>query len=397
MSVYRGAVAEVALAWPHRLRAVPAGEVALAGVVGLLCQLDVWAPLSFVGRQSHRPLLSVVFLVVCAALLWRRRAPLVVLAFVFATLSLLYLAVAAPEALGTFLPPLVAVYALGRYGETRSLLLAVPLVLAGTALHEIRDPQFTLTGPTIFFWALLAAAWPVGHAFRLREQAVDRLSRQAEELEQRRQAEARAAAAAERARIARELHDVVGHGLSVLVLQLVATLGLLENGDQTGVSERLQATERSARETLAEMRRLLDLLDEDRNASLAPQPGLGDLTRLVEETQAAGVDTELVVDGEQIELPAGLQLAAYRIVQEALTNVIKHARPARAQVRVTYRPDHLSVEVVDEGQTLPASLDGGRGLAGMRERVALYNGELAVGPLPGAGFAVQARFPLHEN
>jgi signal transduction histidine kinase len=320
-----------------------------------------------------------------------------VLAFVITTLSLLYLAVGAPEALGTFLPPLVAIYALGRYGETRSLLLAVPLVLIGTALHEVKDPQFTLSGPAIFFWALLAAAWPVGHAFRLREQAVDRLSRQAEELEQRRQAEARAAAAAERARIARELHDVVGHGLSVLVLQLVATLGLLENGDQSGVGERLRATERSARETLAEMRRLLDLLDEDRDASLAPQPGLGDLQRLVEETQAAGVETELVVDGEQIELPAGVQLAAYRIVQEALTNVIKHARPARAQVRVAYRPEHLTVEVVDEGNTPPASLNGGRGLAGMRERVALYNGELDVGPVAGGGCAVRARFPLLET
>src|SRR5207302_1460805 len=153
---------------------------------------------------------------------------------------LLYLAVGAPEALGTFLPPLVALYSVGRYGDGRSLVLAGPLALLGTALHDLKDPQFQLSGPVLFFWALLAAAWPLGRAFRRREQAVEDLRRE-------REAEARAAVTAERARIARELHDVVGHGVSVLVLQLVAALGLLEKGDPAGVRDRLLATERSAR------------------------------------------------------------------------------------------------------------------------------------------------------
>ena len=384
---------ELAFAVPRRLRALPIGDVVLAGAVALLSELDVWAPLSFVGRQTHRPLLSLVFFAVSASLAWRRLAPLAVLAFGFTALSLLYLGVGAPEALGTFLPPLVAVYSVGRFGEPRDLIVAAPLVLIGTALHEVEDPQFTLSGPAIFFWALLAAAWPAGRAFRLREQAVEGLSRRAEELERRRHAEARAAAGAERARIARELHDVVGHGLSVLVLQLVAARGLLENGG-VAAGERLEATERTARETLAEMRRLLGLLEEDREASLAPQPGVRDLERLVGETRAAGVEVALMVEGKQVDLPAGLELAAYRVVQEALTNVIKHARPARALVCVSYRSDELVVKIADEGTDPPAVLDAGRGIAGMRERVVLYNGELEVGRDADGGFAVRARFPI---
>ena len=304
-----------------------------------MSELDVWAPLSFVGRQAHRPALSIVFLAGSLALVWRRRAPLAVLAFVYTSGSLLYLAVGAPEALGTFLPPLVALYSVGRYSEARSLVLAGPLALIGTALHDLKDPQFRLSGPAIFFWAILAAAWPLGRAFRQRERAVEALSRQADELQGEREAEARAAVAAERARIARELHDVVGHGVSIVVLQLVAALGMLDSGDLTAARQRLLATERSSRQTLAEMRRLLGLLDEDDAASLAPQPGLAELERLVADTRTAGVEVELVVSGERVELPAGLELAAYRVAQEALTNVIKHAQPATAHVRLSYSPE----------------------------------------------------------
>jgi signal transduction histidine kinase len=362
----------------------------------LVSQLDIWAPPSFVGNQGHRPVLSVVFLAGSLALVWGRRAPLVVLAFIFTLYSLLYLAVGAPEALGSFLPPLVALYCVGRYSEARSLVLAAPLVLIGTALHDLEDPQFKLSGPAIFFWALLAAAWPLGRAFRQRELAVEALSQQAEVLQRERDEEARAAVAAERARIARELHDVVGHGVSVIVLQLVAALGMLDKGDHGVARQRLLATERSARQTLAEMRRLLGLLDEDDAASLVPQPGLADLDRLVADTRTAGVPVELIVVGERVELPAGLELAAYRVAQEALTNVTKHAQPARAHVRLSYSPSELVVEVVDDGARTPGSLGRGRGIAGMRERVALYTGELTVGERPAGGFAVRARFPIED-
>jgi signal transduction histidine kinase len=366
---------------PLRQMSLPSVDILLAAILAALALMDVWAPPSFVTPMHHRALLSLVFVASSVALFWRRRAPLVVLAFVFTILSLLYLAIGAPEALGTFLPPLAAIYAVGRYSEPRSLILAAPVILLGTAMHEVLDPQFTLSGPAIFFWALLAAAWPVGHAFRRRALALQQLQRTRT-----------ADIAAERSRIARELHDVVGHGISVVVLQLVAALGMLDAHDSHAARQRLLATERSARETLAEMRRLLGLLDEE-EAALAPQPNLAELERLVTETREAGVPVELEVQGDISELPAGLELAAFRIVQEALTNVIKHAQPARAHVRIEHASGQLVVEVVDEGEAPPALVEG-RGIAGIRERVALYDGTVTIGPGLGSGFSVRASFPV---
>jgi signal transduction histidine kinase len=376
---------ELVLPWPRRVASLPSFDAALPALIAGLSLIDVWVPLSFVTPERHRPVLSVVFVAMSLALVWRRRAPLVVLAFVFTSGSLLYLAIGAPEALGTFLPPLAAVYAVGRYAEPRALVLAAPVALLGTAMHEVQDPNFTLSGPALFFWALLAAAWPVGHAFRRRAIAV-------EELQRVRQADV----AAERTRIARELHDVVGHGISIVVLQVVAALGMLESGDHESARRRLLATEGSARETLAEMRRLLELLDE-RDAPLAPQPGLRDVGRLVADAREVGVDADLEVTGDPVELPPGLELAAYRVVQEALTNVIKHARPPRALVRVAYGAHELAVEVLDEGRFAAGPVAGGRGLAGMQERVALYEGALRVGPRADHGFFVSASFPLPSS
>jgi signal transduction histidine kinase len=382
---------------PSRAVRWPLGDVVLAASVAVVCQLDVWAPLSFVTREAHRLALSLVFLASSVALLWRRRAPVAVLAFVYTISSLLYLAVGAPEALGTFLPQLIAVYSVGRYGDARNLVVVVPVVLLGTALHELTDPHFKLAGPAVFYWVLLAAAWPVGHAFRQREHAVQALSERADRLQRRRDAEARAAVAAERARIARELHDVVGHGVSVVILQVVAALGLLDKGEPSVARQRLLATERSARQALAELRRLLGLLDEDVDASLAPQPGLGELEHLVAETQAAGVEVRFAVCGERLELPAGLELAVYRVAQEALTNVIKHAQPASAHLRLSYEPHDVVIEITDDGRQPVSSSNSARGIAGMRERVALYGGELTVGPRPAGGFEVRARFPIEDT
>ncbi|MBV9803774.1 MAG: hypothetical protein JO130_11305, partial [Solirubrobacterales bacterium] len=322
----------------------PRGDTVLAAAVAGVCQLDVWNTPGFVPREGDRLALSLVFLASSVALLWRRRAPLAVLALVYTVSPLLYLAVGAPEALGTLLPQLVAVYSVGRYSDVRSLVLAAPLVLLGTAIHELKDPHFALNGPTIFYWALLAAAWPVGHAFRQREQTLWALSEQADELQRRQDAEARVAVMAERARIARELHDVVGHGVSVVVLQVVAALGLLEKGELNLATQRLLTTERSAREALAEMRRLLGLLDENDDASLVPQPGLSELGDLVAQTRAAGLAVELTVRGQPMELPAGLELAVYRVVQESLTNVMKHAQPASAHVLLSYERNDVVIE-----------------------------------------------------
>ena len=200
----------------------------------------------------------------------------------------------------------------------------------------------------------------------------------AESLERDREQRARAAVAAERARIARELHDIVGHAVSLVVLQAVAGLGLLDKDETTQVRTRLTTIEATARQTLAEMRRLLELLDdaEDGEEMLRPTPGLGRLQELSGQLQPSGLPVELVISGDLAGLPPGLDLTAYRIVQEALTNTIKHACPARATVTVSRTDDLLDIQVTDDGCGGTVLDRGGRGLPGMRQRARLYGGEL---------------------
>lgn len=179
----------------------------------------------------------------------------------------------------------------------------------------------------------------------------------------------------------------------MIVLQLVAALSLLEDAEGDPLRSRLLSIERSARDALAEMRRLLDLLDDGATADLAPQPGLAQLERLVEDTRAAGAEVDLAISGERADLPAGVDLATFRILQESLTNVLKHARPPKAAVAVDYRTDAVIVQVIDQGSTDTEANSSGRGLAGMRERVALYGGDLEAGHRQDGGFRVRARLP----
>lgn len=378
-----------AVSLPVGIRRVRLRRLVLPLVLAAWVQADVWAqrPFALGHMVGPRPLVSVLYAVTSLALLWRERAPLKVLVFVVVADSAEYLAFGAPEGLGSFLPLLVAFYAAGRYAPPGRVVFAAPLTLLGIGIHELTDPTFSYGGSESFFWLVLACAWPLGYAFRRR--AVE-----AEALVGERDESARAAVAAERARIARELHDVVGHGLSVIVLQLVAALTVHERGDPGAVRERLLGLERTARDALAEMRRLLDLVDEGGAAGLEPQPGLGELERLVADTRAAGALLEVTIEGEPRQLPAGVDLAAFRILQESLTNVLKHARPPRARVCVAYAADGILVEVVDEGDALGGGNLPGRGLTGMRERVALYGGELEAGPRREGGYRVRARLPL---
>jgi signal transduction histidine kinase len=211
--------------------------------------------------------------------------------------------------------------------------------------------------------------------------------------------QAERAVADERARMARELHDIVSHNLSVVVLQAAGAQAA--GGTDTGPT--LQKIERSGRQALVEMRRLLGVLRQpDEPAAgpeLSPQPGLAELAALAEGVRAAGLPVVLVIDGDPDGLPAAVDISAYRIVQEALTNVLKHAGRASAQVSVRCGADEVFIEVTDDGAgPQPAGpAGGGHGLAGMRERVALFGGELAAGPEPGGGFAVRARLPLGEQ
>lgn len=201
--------------------------------------------------------------------------------------------------------------------------------------------------------------------------------------------------AAERARVARELHDVVAHAVSVVVVQSQAGQRLVGIDDER-TRQSLEAIEETARTALREMRRLLAMLRETDDASLAPQPGLAQLDTLAAQVREAGLLVEVAIGGEPLPLPAGLDLAAYRFVQEGLTNTLKHANAACARVAISYRTGGLELEVSDDGTGLHGNRngDGGQGLIGLRERVALYGGDLESGPRPGGGWLVRARLPL---
>ncbi|HXU22688.1 MAG TPA: histidine kinase, partial [Tepidiformaceae bacterium] len=227
---------------------------------------------------------------------------------------------------------------------------------------------------------------------RMLEDRADRLEREREE-------KARAAVAEERARIAREMHDVVAHNISVMVVQAGAARRVVQS-DSLSATDALLTIEKTGRQTLQEMRRLLGVLRTgDDGLALAPQPGLGELASLLEQLRKAGVPVELREEGEPRQLPAGHDLVAYRVVQEGLTNVLKHAGKANVQVTVRFRGDALDLEVIDDSKGAPADAErnGGHGLFGMRERLALYGGTLQTGPVAGAaGFALRATLPIES-
>jgi signal transduction histidine kinase len=252
-----------------------------------------------------------------------------------------------------------------------------------------------LLGGTWYLAGEILVFWLAGMFVRGRRQAAALATRNAAL-----QRQAEQAVAAERARIGRELHDIVAHHLSVVVLQAAGARASGQASDRT-----LEKIENSGRQALTEMRRLLGMLREpDEEPALTPQPGLGQLAALAESVRAAGLPVHLVVNGRGAALPPAVDVSAYRIVQEALTNVLKHAGSAHAEVSIGYVDDSVTIEVTDDGLGLEAAdmvwaeaAQGGRGLAGMRERVALFGGDLRAGPRPDGGFAVRARLPVDDG
>jgi signal transduction histidine kinase len=280
------------------------------------------------------------------------------------------------------LPAALAVYTVAahcprsesiRAGGLAILLLFIPL------------PGFVEWGPPV----PEIAGWLLGDNLRTRRAYLRELEARAERLEREQDESARRAAAEEQARIARELHDVLAHNVSVMVVQAAAANDVFETQPQRA-REALRDIERTGRSALTELRRLLGRV---RQTDFAPQPGLSELDALVEGVRAAGLPVSLRVEGEVDDLPAGLDLSAYRIVQEALTNAIKHAGASAAEVRVRRTADEVELEVVDDGAG-PSGNGRGQGLIGMRERASLLGGEVEAGPKPGGGFRVRAKLPL---
>ena len=259
-----------------------------------------------------------------------------------------------------------------------------------------------LHGPSGLLWGgiLVGGAALAGFALRDRRRHVSQLAELAHQLELARDENARAAVAGERARIARELHDVVAHSVSVMVVQAGAAEEVL-GADPVKAREPLRSVQDTGRQALVELRRLLGVLRTDHSeAALAPQPGLDQVGALAAQVREAGLAVELRVDGARDGIPAGVDLAAYRIVQEALTNVLKHATASHAAVHVGYRPDAIELQVLDDGHgPIGAGHDGagtGQGLIGMRERASLYGGVVEARPRAEGGFAVRARLPVRS-
>jgi signal transduction histidine kinase len=255
-------------------------------------------------------------------------------------------------------------------------------------------------GDVLPFWLWIAGAYGIGTALRRRESLAALLEDRAVRAERERELRAREAIVEERGRIARELHDVVAHNVSVMVIQAQGAGRVLE-GDQPQVRTALEAIETTGREAVDEMRRLLGVLragDAAPAAALAPRPGLAQLDALLDSVRAAGVRVDLDVEGRPVTLPPGIDVSAYRIVQEALTNTLRHADARHAAVVVRYAPQAVELEVRDDGRAgagrAAGNGGGGHGLVGMRERTALFGGELSAGRQNGGGWTVRARLPV---
>ena len=359
-----------------------------------------WAAPSDGGAVDYRDpgvMSTVLVLLATLPVVWRRRAPMTVLLLTtFA--AVVYEVAGYRSGLGPF-GVLVALYTVAAHCDrVRTVMAAIIAAVAvgivfATARWEV-DLGSIISNALIFGSALL-----IGDNLKTRRAYVASLQERAERAEQNREEDARRAVAVERARIARELHDVVAHSMSVMIVQAGAARRVLP-GDPDRAEAALSEIESTGRQAMTEMRRLLGVLRDEREITpaLAPQPSMRNMAALADQFRDAGLPVRLDVVGDERDLPPGVDLSAYRIVQEALTNALKHAGPASAAVTVRYAADGVEVEVRDDGRGAAAGADRpdgtGHGLVGMRERVDLFGGDLRAGPQPGGGFAVRARLPL---
>ena len=286
-------------------------------------------------------------------------------------------------------------------GGNRQSVLALLLVYLGIVVSFGVFREVDRVGNVMVQTLLFGGLWIIGNLFRTRRIRLESAEQVLAVLEAEQDRLAREAVQDERARIARDLHDIIGHTLNIIVVQAGAARTVFESRPDQAL-ESLNSIETTARQSLSDMDRMLGILrpSEAETPPFGPQPGLEQVDRLAEQFTEAGLPVEVNVAGERRKLPASLDLSAYRIVQEALTNTLKHAGPARARVAISYLAGKLELDIVDDGQ---GSGDGGnnagagRGLIGMRERVSLFGGELDVGPDPEGGFRVHASLPLEEG
>ena len=378
------------------MRGITGRDALLAVVIAALGQVDVAAPDAVgAGMVEPRWAVSLSYLVMAGVLVLRRVRPLLTFLVVLGAMTVQVLTVGTTEGNGVLLPGLVASYSLAAYAGRRSAIAGVALLPVAILLRELNNPENTTTGDVVnaIGWDLtLVAAWLLGAWLRTRRQLMAELEDRAALAERQREERAAAAVVAERARIGRELHDVVAHSMAVIVVQAEAAEELLrKDPDRAAVA--LQAVQGTGRQTLDEMRRLLGALSATDGPSDGPALGTAALPELVARVRGTGLVVDAEVAGLPDDVPAGVDRAVYRIVQESLTNVLKHAVASRVTVRVRGEDGGVGVDVTDDGRG--GSPGGaGRGLAGMRERTAVHGGRFEAGPRDGGGFAVRAWLPL---
>ncbi|QZY29549.1 sensor histidine kinase [Nocardioides coralli] len=369
-------------------------ELVAAGLLGVLGVGEVLVPFGSRVGSGSEVASAAAAAVVAVSLLWCRRVP---------WLPAVVFAVAWPLALlptgsvfilfyGQLAPLLVVLFLTVRYGEGRVPALGAGVVVASFVAIDVFSTEMRSPGELFFHWTvgLLTASAAVG--LRRLEGRARASTRRAIEAEVGAAEQAMRAVVDERTRIARELHDIVAHAVTSMVVQ--AGAAQQADGDRAFVDTALDAIRRTGNDALAEMRRLVGMLREESDAPLAPQPRLEALPALIAAASTEGPATRLEVVGAERELPVGLDLAVYRIVQEALTNVRKHAQASECVVRLEYHPDEVRLEVVDDGRGGSAREPGGHGLVGMRERVGMYGGRFTAGPERDRGFAVRAVLPV---
>jgi signal transduction histidine kinase len=362
---------------------VLAGGLAVAGAIEVMTAPD----------PSAR-LLAGLLVIAGTVVIRRSRPRTAALVWFAAVLAMIAAGTSPAEASTPFLTLFLLPYSAAAGLPLRWALFTLALMWAGVVAvyFAAAAPVF---GDIVFPGMFATVFWGAGRVVRSRSQLTAELHEAALRAAEAREAEAAGAAADERRRIAREMHDVVAHSVSMMVVQAGGARRILDRDPERAIAA-AELIERTGREALAEMRRLLGVLHPGEHAEYAPQPTLRELDPLVERTRVAGVPVTLWVDGEGRELPAGLDLAAYRVVQEALTNVVKHGGGAPTEVEVHYRADAVEVRIADRGNgALNIRLGGsGHGLVGMRERVRTYGGELHAGRRRGGGFEVHVRLPL---
>jgi signal transduction histidine kinase len=343
------------------------------------------------------PLWFDVLIAVAAVLplFWRRRYPFgapVATAIVIGA-STFVDELAVPHSPVFFFLGIAAAFLLGSLRESRQALAGLAIMVGVVAIVDRNDPGGS-AGDVLVTSIVFGVSWGIGFGMALKFREAEQARERADRADREREEKARAAVSEERARIARELHDVVGHSVSVMTVQAAGARQLLDP-DQEREREALMVVEQTGREALAEMRRLVGVLRRPEEApALAPQPSLEHLGRLVEQAREAGLPVELHVEGEPVALSAGLDLTAYRFVQEGLTNAVKHARAQHADVLVRYADGHVELTVSDDGTGDGGGDSGGHGLVGMRERMSVYGGELEAGPRPEGGYRLHARLPI---